>query len=256
MRNQFVETENVSRFHMALTALRQRGAAECCLVVIDGVPGLGKTTVLNHWVAHTGSIYMRAKVKWSASWMMRELLERLNVPPQHKFETNFKTALAELGARLSSADLAKRDFGIVIDEADHISRNREMIDTLRDLSDQLEIPILLVGMGKIRDNLSRFPQIASRVQYYVRFEQASEKDVRRFVDSLCEVPVDDSVVRFIHKATAGHNREIKEAIANIERFGRCNPPAEGERLTLSDLTGQMIVNDRRNVKAIRVPEEL
>lgn len=253
MRNQFVETENVSRFHLALTALRQRGASECCLVVVDGVPGLGKTTVLTHWVAQSGAIYLRAKKEWTPSWFMKELLGRLNVQAPHSFEAKYKTALKELGSRQASAQLANRDFGLVIDEADHISGQARIMETLRDLSDMIELPILLIGMGKVRDNLVRFPQIASRIQHYVRFEQASEKDVRKFIDALCEVPVADDLAGFVHKATRGHNREIKEAIAQIERFGLRNPPADGEKLSIADMAGQVLINDRRNGQPVPVP---
>lgn len=77
--------------------------------------------------------------------------------------------LKELGARQASAHLANRVFGLVFDEADHISGQGRIMETLRDLSDVIELPIVLVGMGKIRDNLTRFPQIASRVSHYVRF---------------------------------------------------------------------------------------
>lgn len=253
MRSQFVETENVSRFHSSLTALQQRGAEEACLIVVDGTPGLGKTTVLKHWVAQSGSVYLRAKSEWTPSWFMKELLGRLNVQPPHSFEQKYQVALKELGARQASAHLANRVFGLVIDEADHISGQGRIMETLRDLSDVIELPIVLVGMGKIRDNLTRFPQIASRVSHYVRFKQASRDDVAKFIDSLCEVPVADDLIGFVHKATQGFNREIKEAIARIERFGFRNPPGDGDRLALADMAGQTLVNDRRTGQPITVP---
>ena len=43
-----------------------------------------------------------------------------------------------------------------------------LIDTLRDLADLCMVPIILVGIGKIRDNLTRFPQTASRISRYCR----------------------------------------------------------------------------------------
>ena len=41
MRNVFVETSNVRSFLGVLAGLEQRGAAEACLVVVDGGPGVG-----------------------------------------------------------------------------------------------------------------------------------------------------------------------------------------------------------------------
>lgn len=99
MRNVFVETSNVSRFLTALDNLSQRGAEEACLVVVDGAPGLGKTTTLKHWVAQTGSIYLRAKKEWTPNWFMSELLESLRVTPPHAFQKKYKLALEELAGR-------------------------------------------------------------------------------------------------------------------------------------------------------------
>ena len=65
MKNAFVETGNVKRFQTALTALERRGAAEACLMVVDGLPGLGKTTALYRWATQTGAIYVRAKKEWT-----------------------------------------------------------------------------------------------------------------------------------------------------------------------------------------------
>ena len=64
MRPTFVKTQNYRRFMGALEALEARGAEECCLVVVDGLPGLGKTTILSRWAADNACVYLRAKVEW------------------------------------------------------------------------------------------------------------------------------------------------------------------------------------------------
>ncbi|MFN6984220.1 MAG: ATP-binding protein, partial [Rhizobium oryzihabitans] len=83
MKNTFVETSNVKRFLSALSALEDRGAQEACLAVVDGEPGLGKTTTLKNWVAQSGWVYLRAKKEWKSGWMMNELLEALPVKPPY-----------------------------------------------------------------------------------------------------------------------------------------------------------------------------
>jgi DNA transposition AAA+ family ATPase len=253
MRPVFVKTENVERFNSAMVSLKKRGAEENCLIVLDGLPGLGKTTSLKHWVAQNSCIYMRAKKEWTSSWFMRELLENLRVHPPHSFQNKFKLALKELGSRNMMAMNTGKTFALVIDEADHVSGNGRIIETIRDLSDNLEMPTILVGMGKIRDNLSRFPQVASRVSQYVRFEPASKTDIAKFIGEICEVPVGGDLIEFTHRVTGGFNREIKEAIANIERFGLRNPP-DDDGVSMQDMAGQFLINDRRSGKAIHIPE--
>jgi DNA transposition AAA+ family ATPase len=253
MRNAFVETDNVKRFLSALTALSQRGAEEACIVVVDGLPGLGKTTTLKNWVAQTGSVYLRAKKEWTPSWFMNELLNALRVNPPHAFQRKYAKALEELGSRQTSANLQNQTFGLVIDEADHVSSKSAILETIRDISDMIELPVVLVGMGKVNDNLARFPQVASRVSQKVRFEKATKADVHSLIKARCEVQVADDLLEFVLRVSNGFNREILEAIANIERFGLRNEVEDGG-LTLSDMAGQVIINDRATNQPIVIPE--
>lgn len=253
MRNIFVETSNVKRFLGALSGLEARGAEEACLIVVDGAPGLGKTTTLKHWVAQNGCVYLRAKKEWTPSWLLNELLDTLRVHPPHAFQKKYAKAIEELALRQSAATMERRPFGLVIDEADHVSSKSSILETIRDISDMIELPTVLVGMGRVNDNLARFPQVASRVSQKVRFEKATFEDVRALIDARAEIKVADCLANFVLKVSGGYNREVLEAIANIERFGlRFDAGTEG--VTMADMAGQVLVNDRRSSQPIRVPE--
>jgi DNA transposition AAA+ family ATPase len=252
MRKHFVETENVGRFYAALKALEKRGAEECSLMVVDGAPGLGKTTALEWWATQNSLIFLRALKEWSPNWFLGDLLAKLRVSPQHSFQRRYHQALEALTDRLYQAEVAKKPFALVLDEADHFSRNGRIVETIRDFSDNAGLIVVLVGMGKIRDNLVGFPQVASRSRY-VRFEPATRADVRAMADGLCETPVGDDLVSFVHAATGGYNREIKEALAVIERVGRRNGATAERPVRLADLSGQVLIFDRRTGAEIRVP---
>lgn len=255
MRPHFVETENVRKFKTALTALERRGAEEACLMIVDGAPGLGKTTSLYHWVAQSGTIYLRANAEWRPGWFLEDMLKAFRIRPKHSFQHRFQQTMEALLMRQQQHMMAQKTFAVVIDEADHISRNRHIMETIRDFSDGGNIPFVLVGMGTIRDNLGRFPQISSRIAQYVRFEKASPEDVRRFVDGLCEVKVADDLVTFIHRVTGGYNREIKEAIATIERAASRNGIGGTDTpVSMAHMAGQALVNDRRTGAPVLVPE--
>ncbi|MBF0372361.1 MAG: ATP-binding protein [Alphaproteobacteria bacterium] len=248
MKDRFVSTSNATRFLAALTAVQMRGAEEACLMVVDGVPGLGKSEVAQWWATQTASVYLRCKREWTPAWMMRELLAELRVQPQYSFERMYRQSLEALGARARQASRDGEAFGLVVDEVDHISRKGELLETLRDLSDMLEIPVVLVGMGRVRHHLARYPQIASRVGQYVEFAPATLDDTRALVKGLCEVPVANDLVEYLHRVSDGLVREVKEGIAVIERHGRRNP---GE-VTLAALSGQTLLNDRRTGQPIVV----
>lgn len=249
MRPIFVKTRNADAFIQAYVALEQRGAREACIMVIDGEPGLGKTNTAQWWAIQNGAIFLRSKTAWSPSWMLRELLEGLRKTPEHSFQRMFRQAMQALGERAAEAQREDRPFALVVDEVDHIVRSRQLLETLRDLTDFVEIPLLLVGMGKVRHHLSRFPQVASRVGQFVEFQPAPFEDTQRLVAELCEVPVQPELVDFLHRASGGRFREVKEGIAAIERFGRMNL---NKPVGMAEMAGKLLLNDRRSGHPILV----
>jgi len=252
MRQKFVNTSNATAFFSAIAALKNRGAGEACLMVIDGKPGLGKTFTVKSWSTRVQSVYVRATKEITPCWMMKMILEGLNKPSTaSRFELLFRQAVDELRKAADTAARNDEDFAVIIDEVDNISRSARILETLRDLSDLLEIPFIFVGMGQVRQNLVRFPQIASRIGQYVTFAPLTKDDVRKLLDALCEVKVADDLVEYLHKVSKGLAREIKEGIANIERFGRKNSPGENG-LSVKDMTGQVIMNDRDTGRPIIV----
>jgi DNA transposition AAA+ family ATPase len=248
MRDRFVKTENATRFLAGLDELGRRGAEEACLMVVDGVPGLGKTEVIEWCATQQGWLFIRCKKNWRPAWMLRDLLAALRVQPAHTFERMYAQTLEALSARARAAERDGEIFAVVLDEVDHIARSEQMLETVRDLSDMLEIPFILVGMGRVRHALTRYPQIASRVGRYVEFQPASLTDVKALAAGLCEVEVADDLVAFLHRASDGLIREIKEGLNKIEAFGKRNPGP----VTVKAMTGQLILNDRRTGAAILV----
>ena len=161
MRTKFVKTSNVLTFETALSALKKRGANEACIIVVEGVPGLGKTTSLLRFATQNQAVYLRAKKEWKPTWVMNELLGELKEEPPHSFEKKYGMALKALMQRQALAANSDKTFALIIDEADHISGNARIMETIRDLSDMCELPVILVGMGKIKNNLQRLGGLIS-----------------------------------------------------------------------------------------------
>lgn len=254
MRSKFVTTRNHIRLIEAISALEQRGASESCLIVVDGVPGLGKTTSLNHWCVQNACVFLRAKSNWTSSWFLTELLRALQKEPPRSIPQKFEMVIEALLERQSRATAMGKLDAIVFDEADHFSNKKLIMETARDISDITEVPIIFVGMGHIRNNLNRFPQIASRVSRYVQYETNTLDDVSKLIDEICEVRVSPEMKKFVHQISRGWNREVLDAIANMERFGLRNPPADMELgLKISEMAGEVICNDRHQRKEITVP---
>lgn len=254
MRDVFVETENFRRFVGALKSLNERGAEEACMVVVDGPPGLGKTTTLSRWVAQTGSVYLRAQKGWDHVWFIKDLLTELGVTPQsiRGKRERFARIVEELRTRADRAALDDGVFGLVIDECDLVSGREEIMETIRGVSDIIALPTILVGMGKLREDLHRFPQIESRAPNKVEFRPSTLEDAIALIAGRCEVPVAPDLANFIWRASKGYNREILDAIRAVERFGRrFDHGSDG--VTLADMAGQVIMSERGSGRPIAVP---
>lgn len=259
MRDRFVKTGNVSRFLAGLSAIQQRGAGEACLMVVDGVPGVSKTTVVQWWAVQQDAVLIRAKTKYTAAWLLRDLMEALGIREDlRKTEDLYRRVVRELAGRKAVATKAGRLFGVAIDEIDHVLSERrraeEILETLRDLSDILEIPVVLVGMDRVRPALAKHPQITSRVGAYVEFLPADTADAAAMVRDLCDVPVADDLIACLLELSGGLLRELKEGIAKIERFGTRNGATASNPVTRKAMVGQLLLNDRASGKPLHVRE--
>ncbi len=249
MKPTFVQTANAAEFLDKFKKLEARGAAEACLMGVEGEPGLGKSTVAQWWAVQNQAVFLRAKREWTPAWMMRELLAELRRIPEYSFEKMFRQAVQALGERAAAAARDGQPFAMVIDEVDHVARNSRIMETFRDLSDLLEVPIIFVGMGRIRAALTRLPQVGRRVAQWAEFRPAPLSDLGAMVEARCEVPVKADLVAFLHEASSGLYSEALEGIAAIERFGRRNP---GMEIGVREMAGQVLLNDRATGRAILV----
>ena len=123
------------------------------------------------------------------------------------------------------------------------------METLRDLSDDLEIPLILIGMGKVRHNLVRFPQVASRVGQYVAFEPISFPETIKLTEKSQNITINKELIAFLHQTTKGRLREIKEGLQAFERFAIRN---RLEQLTLNDMIGQTLFMCRKTGRPVKV----
>lgn len=234
MRTETAQTASVARFLAGIGHVEQRGAREACWLAAIGEPGFGKTRTLQWWAVRNNGVYLRAKSNWRANWMLSELAGEL-VGSEVGGPTRqlFVTCLAEL---------AKQQRALIIDEAWHMLHDVRLLETLRDLSDNLENLVIIGGEPRVTQRIAtRHPQLASRISEIVEFKAATVADVRTMCDTLSEAPIADDLCAEIHRVSSGYLREIKNAIANCEIAGK----RSGKAVTLADMKGKELCRDRK-----------
>lgn len=236
MRNRFVVTSNVARFHDAVEAAERRGAPEASWVCVVGDPGHGKTRAALRWSDEHDAIHLRLKPEVTATWLLRDVARELGLSDAEIDRAQGREKIFHK----CFERLAERPRPIVIDEAEHaVSGGAHALESVRALSDLTEILVVLVGRAEVPRRLQRHPQLWSRVASVAKFEPLPLVDVTLLRTKRCEVEVDEAVDQILLDQSGGLARQVMNGIANIERLGlslgRCVGP--------DDLAGITIVRD-------------
>ncbi|MEW5804077.1 MAG: AAA family ATPase [bacterium] len=223
MKPKFVQTENVRRLQEALTALVNRDEGVPGLGLIYGGAGMGKTKSVQWYVCQTNAIYLRAKATWSTSWMLEAINKELNILSLSRIKDKF----TDLQNAIQQVKCT-----IIIDEADYLVRDRKLLDTLRDLHDETNIPVVLVGMDEIQLKLMRHHQFWSRVSQQVVYQPLKANEIIILGQELCSLTIDDRAAEQLFAATMGNFRDTIVALSHLERMARANSTA--------NISGKMI----------------
>ena len=146
MKKVFVKTKNVKQLISMMNRLREREDGVPGMGLVYGEPGLGKTYAITWWAAQNDAILIRSANLMSARWLLEEMVEELGEIPYNKFSDIFNQVVSQL---------IKTPRTIIVDETDYLTIDSRAVETLRDIHDKTNVPIVLVGMGTANKRLQR-----------------------------------------------------------------------------------------------------
>lgn len=243
MHQGFVKTENYARFAAGVRAVESRGAAEAGMMLVHGLPGLGKSHIVYRWAEEAGAVYLRANVDWTPKYFLGELAKALYLDTRGTAQQLFERCLRVL---------IERQCPIIIDESEFTLRDgAAVLEKIRDFSDRAEVTVVLIGMEQIQRNIGRHKQISSRIAHVVEFSPCTAADVALACAKLCEFDLSPALSAEVLRMSAGRMREVLNILARIEQIAKAN--GLSGQLDVAQFAGVELAHDwqSRTSKTVR-----
>lgn len=212
MNKVFVKTQNVKNFIGLVENLQNKPKNIPKMGLIYGEPGLGKSQTALWLACKYDGIYLRASNLMTGRWLLEELVKELDEIPRFLTSDNFNLVVKKLkqGPKM-----------IFIDEIDYLMNNYKTIETLRDIHDETECPIIFIGMGLAHRKLERYKHLYDRFSEILKFETFGINDLSQIVNQLSNVPFTSDSIEYIYPKY-NRFRQIVQLINQMEIFAKDN----------------------------------
>lgn len=216
MKKIFVKTTNVKNFIGLVANLQNKPKNIPKMGLVYGEPGLGKSQAALWLACKYDAIYLRATNLMTGRWLLEELVKELDEIPRFLTSDNFNLVVKKL----------KQDSKIIfIDEVDYLMNNYKSIETLRDIHDETDCPIIFVGMGLAHRKLERYKHLYDRFSEILKFETFRVNDLSQIINQLSEIKFTPNAIEYIHKKY-NRFRQIVQLINQMETFAKDNNLSE------------------------------
>ena len=216
MRKIFVKTNNVRNFIGLVENLQNKPKNIPKMGLIYGEPGLGKSQTALWLACKYDGIYIRASNLMTSRWLVEEIVREMDELPRYLTSDNFNVVISKL---------IQKPKIIFVDEIDYLMNNYKSIETLRDIHDKTDCPIVFVGMGLAHRKLERYKHLYDRFSEIVKFETFGVNDIGQIIGQLSEVTFTPDSIEYIHKKY-NRFRQIVQLINQMEIFAKDNDLTE------------------------------
>lgn len=212
MKKIFIKTRNVRKFISLVEALKSKPKNIPKMGLIYGEPGLGKLQTALWLACKYDGIYIRASNLMTSRWLVEEIVREMDELPRYLTSDNFNVVISKF---------IQKPKIIFVDEIDYLMNNYKSVETLRDIHDKTDCPIIFVGMGLALRKLERYKHLYDRFSEIVKFETFKIEDLSQIFSQLSEIPFTPDSIEYIHKKY-NRFRQIVQLISKLETIAKKN----------------------------------
>ena len=212
MKKIFVKTTNVKNFIGLVENLINKPKNIPKIGLVYGEPGLGKSQTALWLSCKYDGIYLRASNLMTGRWLLEEIVKELDEIPRFLTSDNFNIVVKKLKQKPQI---------IFIDEIDYLMNNYKTIETLRDIHDETDCPIIFIGMGLAHKKLERYKHLYDRFSEILKFETFGVNDLSQIIGQLSEIKFTPDAIEYIY-AKYNRFRQIVQLVNQVEIIAKEN----------------------------------
>lgn len=235
MKKVFVKTNNVKRFVTMMNNLQNRAEGVPGMGLVYGEPGLGKSQAINWWAFKNDAILVRCTQLMTAKWLLTEILDYMSEIKPYSISDCFNEVIRNL---LITPRV------LIVDEIDYLTIDSRAVETLRDIHDKTNVPVILVGMTNANSRLKKFSHLYDRLFEIVKFENFSKNDIKTIVKELSEIEMTDCAIKYIY-SNLNRFRQIVKVINKAEILAKANGLSSIDEILIKEA----ITNETENSQA-------
>lgn len=212
----FVKTQNVKNFIGLVENLINKPKNIPKMGLVYGEPGLGKSQTALWLACKYDGIYLRVSHLMTGRWLLEEIVKELDEIPRFLTSDNFNIVVKKLKQKPQI---------IFIDEIDYLMNNYKTIETLRDIHDETDCPIIFIGMGLAHRKLERYKHLYDRFSEILKFETFEVNDLSQIIGQLSEIEYTPDSIEYIY-LKYNRLRQIVQLVNQVEIIAKDNNLAE------------------------------
>ncbi len=207
--------KNVIALQDVIDSLSNRDYGVPGIGLVHGKSGLGKTTAVTYLFNQINGIYVSMRTTDTATSLLARIMDELGTQPLSRVSKM-------VDYRVEQMSLHER--ALFIDEADYLMGDVRMLETVRDIYDATEVPVVLIGMDQIARRISSRKQFYNRISEWAEFKPADLDDVIVMSDALIRsgVRVEHELLDALRSQAAGELRRITIGLKRIEKLALVN----------------------------------